>query len=81
MLTYTTEQLAEELHCDRHKVDALRRAGIFQGIRKGKTFIFYDLQIRDALKMLAEMQADISNETNIKYTAERMMTWQQQKHL
>ncbi len=75
MLTYTTAELAEALHCDRHKVDALRRAGIFRGIRKGKTFIFYDLQVRDALKMLAEMQADISNEEAIAETAERMNLW------
>lgn len=79
MLTYTTEQLAEELHCDRHKVDALRRAGILLGIRRGKTFIFYDAQVRDALNILAEMQADISNEATIKDTAERMITWQRQK--
>ena len=79
MLTYTTEQLAEELHCDRHKVDALRRAGIFQGIRRGKTFIFYDAQVRETLSTLAEMQADISNEDRIKETAERMIVWQQQK--
>ena len=79
MLTYTTEQLAEELHCDRHKVDALRRAGILLGIRRGKTFIFYGAQVRDALNTLAEMQADISNEATIKDTAERMITWQRQK--
>jgi len=82
-LTYTTAELAEELHCDRHKIDSLRRAGILQGIRKGKTYIFWEREVTQALKTLTELQADISNDEAIAETAERIreLEWQQQRPL
>ena len=74
-LTYTTAELADELHCDRHKIDSLRKKGILQGIKRGKTYIFWEKEVTQMLRTLTELQADISNDDAIAETAERMNLW------
>lgn len=76
-LTYTTAELAAELHCDRHKIDSLRKSGVLHGIKRGKTYIFWEKEVTKALQALTEMRADISNDEAIAETAERMHKWQQ----
>lgn len=75
MLTYTTETLAQELNTNRNKIDLLRNAGIFKGIKKGKGYIFSEAHIQKQLALLTEMEADISTPQSIKLTKERMELW------
>ncbi len=72
-LTYTTIQLAELLHTDRHKVDQMRRAGIFKGVKLGKTYIYSASHVASVINVLGDIEADLSNEEQIQKTAERMM--------
>lgn len=72
-LTYTTIQLAELLHTDRHKIDQMRRAGIFKGVKLGKTYIYSASHVVSVITALGDIGADLSNEECIQKTAERMM--------
>lgn len=50
MLTYTTKQLAEELHTSRNYIDDLRKSGLLQGIKKGNAYIYYEEEVKKLLE-------------------------------
>lgn len=70
MLTYTTKQLAEELHTDRNLIDVLRQEGALQGIKKGNGYIYSDDEVHEFLHRFTGF--DISNRNAIKASLERI---------
>lgn len=38
--TYTTEELAQMMHCHRDRVDEWRTCGLIQGIKSGKGYVY-----------------------------------------
>jgi len=60
MLTYTTNELAKELHTSRNHIDMMRRLGLLTGIKKGHAYIFDEQMV---MAFLNEARGkDISNE-------------------
>lgn len=50
MLTWSTSDLARELHTDRNKIDNLRNAGLLHGIKIGKGFVFPEEEVKRFLR-------------------------------
>lgn len=59
MLTYTTQQLAEQLNTSRNLIDILRQEGALTGIKKGNGYIFTHTEIERFLDEWTGM--DMSN--------------------
>lgn len=63
MLAFTTNQLAEELHTSRNKIDYLRNVGILKSIKMGNGYIFPMFEVDRFLHEC--MNEDLSNEFTI----------------
>ena len=69
MITYTTEQAANALNCDVHKIALLRKCGLIRGIKMGKRgWIFSE---EDLKRFWSEyLGEDLSNPENIRVVAD-----------
>ena len=71
MLSYSTTDLAHELHTDRNKIDALRNAGLLRGIKIGKGYIYPEDEVKRFLD--ENLDSDVSNTEEIAKAAERYL--------
>lgn len=71
MLTYSTTDLAHELHTDRNKIDSLRNAGLLRGIKIGKGYIYPEEEVKRFLN--ESLGSDLSNMDAIKNEMERSL--------
>lgn len=69
MLSYSTTDLAHELHTDRNKIDNLRKAGLLRGIKIGKGYIYPEEEVKRFLK--ENLGADVSNVNEIMKVQEK----------
>lgn len=70
MLTWSTSDLARELHTDRNKIDNLRNAGLLHAIKIGKGFVFPEEEVKRFLREM--LDKDISNQESIDEVREEM---------
>lgn len=63
MLTWSTSDLAEALHTDRHKIDYLRAVGLLHGIKISKGYIYPQSEVDRFLNDM--MDKDLSNKDAI----------------
>ena len=70
MLTWSTSDLARELHIDRNKIDNLRNVGLLHAIKIGKGFVFPEEEVKRFLREM--LDKDISNQESIDEVREEM---------
>ena len=67
MKWYTTQELAEALHCSVRQVRRLHKFGLIQGIRTARGYVFHELEITNFWNNYRG--ADLSNEDKIRLAA------------
>lgn len=70
MLSYSTTDLARELHTDRNKIDLLRNSGLIHGIKIGRGYIFPKQEVDRFLHDLLDQ--DLSNPESIEEVKGKM---------
>ena len=67
MKWYTTQELAEAMHCSVRQVRRLHKYGLIQGIRTARGYVFHELEIANFWNTYRG--ADLSNEDKIRLAA------------